>query len=144
MASQVRPLVAVGGAVIKDGKVLLVKRAHPPNKGYWAIPGGKVEYGETLEQAVKREIREETGLDVEVLDLMAVIQLIKEGFHYVILDFVCQVVGGDLRPGSDAEEVKFFSLEELEKVETTPTTREMLLRYYKGEKMPMFVTEISK
>ncbi|MBW9141403.1 MAG: NUDIX hydrolase [Candidatus Aramenus sp.] len=144
VSTQARPLVAVGGVVVSKGQVLLVKRAHPPNKGLWAIPGGKVEFGETLEEAVKREIKEETGLEVKVSELMAVVQLIKEGFHYVILDFVCEVTGGKLSPSSDAEDARFFSRNEIEKIATSPTTREMLLRYFKGERTPMFITEISK
>lgn len=136
------PLVAVGGVIIdKDNKILLVKRKNPPNKGSWAIPGGKVKFGETLEEAVKREIKEETNLDIKVKDLLAVVEIIKEGFHYIILDFLCEVTGGNLMASSDAEEAKYFRLEELEKTYTSPTTVDMLRRYFNKEKLPLKITE---
>lgn len=139
-----RPLVAVGGVIINRNKILLVKRAHPPNKDMWAIPGGKLEYGETLEDAVKREMLEETNLEVKVLNLLSLIQMIKEGFHYVILDFLCEIVGGNLNPASDAADAKFFSIEEVKNLNTSPTTKEMLIRYSNKEQIPIFITEISK
>jgi 8-oxo-dGTP diphosphatase len=139
-----RPLVAVGGVIIKDNKILLVKRAHPPNKGMWAIPGGKVEYGEMLEDAVKREMLEETNLKVRVLNLLSLIQMIKEGFHYIILDFLCEITGGDLKPASDAADAKFFSIDEIKNLNTSPTTKDMLIRYSNKEQIPIFITEISK
>ncbi|BFH72635.1 NUDIX hydrolase [Sulfurisphaera javensis] len=136
------PLVAVGGVILNQNKeILLVKRKNPPNKGSWAIPGGKVKFGETLEEAVKREIKEETNLEVEVKDLLAVIQIIKEGFHYVILDFICEVKNGILKPGSDAEDAKYFSFAELDKINSSPTTIDMLRKYFNGEKIPLMILE---
>jgi len=139
-----RPLVAGGGVIINRNKILLIKRAHPPNKDMWAIPGVKLEYGETLEDAVKREMLEEANLEVKVLNLLSVIQMIKEGFHYVILDFLCEIVGGNLNPASDAADAKFFSIEEVKNLNTSPTTKEMLIRYSNKEQIPIFITEISK
>ncbi|BBG28170.1 NUDIX hydrolase [Sulfuracidifex tepidarius] len=136
-----RPLVAVGGLIMKDGKVLLVKRGKPPNAGTWAIPGGKVEYGETLQEALKREITEETGLLVEPGKVVALVQIIKEGFHYVIFDFSCEIVGGNLEASSDAKDSRFFSLEEIRRLETTPSTIEMIERYAKKEKIPLFILD---
>ncbi|AHC50669.1 DNA mismatch repair protein MutT [Sulfolobus acidocaldarius SUSAZ] len=138
-----RPLVAVGGVILKDNKVLLVKRRNPPNKGNWAIPGGKVEYGETLVDAVKREMKEETALDVEPIELLAVVEIIKEGYHYVIFDFICKVVNGELNPGSDATSADFLGLEDLYLEKVSPTTIEMLKRYFNGEKTPLFIVEKS-
>ena len=136
------PLVAVGAVIFNnEGKVLLVKRKHPPNKGSWAIPGGKVKYGETLEEAIKREMKEETNLDIKVEEPLAIVEIIKEGFHYIIIDFICEVKGGELKAGSDAEEAKFFSIEEIKKINTSPTTVEMLIRYFKGEKIPLMIVE---
>ena len=138
------PLVAVGAVIFNnEGKVLLVKRKNPPNKGSWAIPGGKVKYGETLEEAVKREIKEETNLDVKVKEPLAIVEIIKEGFHYVIIDFICEIIGGEVKASSDAEEAKFFSIEEIKELKTSPTTIEMLTRYFRGEKLPLMIVEKS-
>jgi len=82
-----RPLVAVGGVVFRGEKVLLVRRKHPPNQDRWAIPGGKVEFGETLRDALRREMKEETNLDVEPRVLMAVVEVLAEGYHYVFWTF---------------------------------------------------------
>ncbi len=139
-----RPLVAVGGVILSDNKVLLVQRSKPPNKGSWAIPGGKVEYGETLREALKREMKEELNVEIEPKDLIGVIEIIKEGFHYVILDFLCEIKLGKIMAGSDALDAKFFTLEEMSKIPISPTTIEMMRRYFEGEKIPLFITEISK
>lgn len=141
-----KPIVAVGGVIInKENKVLLVKRSKPPNQGLWAIPGGKVEFGETIFDAVRREMKEETNLDVIPKDLLAIIEIIKEGVHYVILDFICETKAGELKPSSDASDAKFFSIDEIRNLPVSPTTIEMLDRYLRRrEKIPLFITEISK
>ena len=105
-----RPIVGVGAIVFDGDRVLLVKRAHEPLKGEWSVPGGAVEVGETLEEAIRREVREETGLDIEVGPIVDVLDRIRydpEGrvkFHYVLVDFVCRPAGGTLQCASDAEE----------------------------------------
>ncbi|MQL54477.1 NUDIX hydrolase [Acidianus ambivalens] len=139
-----RPLIAVGGVIFSGKRVLLVQRSKPPNKGSWAIPGGKVEFGETLKEALKREMKEELNVNVEPKELLGVIEIIKEGFHYVILDFICEIKSGEIKAGSDALDAKFFSLEEMSKIPISPTTIEMIRRYFEGERTPLFVTEISK
>ncbi len=139
-----RPIVAVGCFVKINDAVLLVKRGHPPNEDLWAIPGGKVEFGETLQEALKREMKEETGLDVNVKDLMALVEIIHKNYHYVILDFECEPIGGKLFASSDAKEVKLIPLKELEKVKMTDTTYDMLKRYVNDEKKPYYITQISK
>ena len=136
------PRVAVGCVIFDPSKkVLLVKRKNPPNQGSWAIPGGKVKYGELVDEALKREMREELSVEVEPKELMAIVEIIKEGFHYVILDFMCTIKSGVIKPGSDAEDAKFFSLDELREVFTSPTTLDMLERYFKGEKLPLRIIE---
>ncbi|MCG3108540.1 ADP-ribose pyrophosphatase [Metallosphaera sp. J1] len=139
-----RPLVAVGSVIFNLDKVLLVRRLHPPNQDKWAIPGGKVEFGESIRDAVIRETAEETGLQVEPRVLMAVVEVFREGYHYVILDFICEVRGGELKASSDAGDARYFSLEEIRKLNVSSTTLEMLERFWKGEKMPYLITEISR
>jgi ADP-ribose pyrophosphatase YjhB (NUDIX family) len=114
-----RPIVGVGAVVIDGDRVLLVRRANEPLKGEWSLPGGAVEIGETLEAAVAREIREETGLDVSVGPIVEVLDRIsldadgRARYHYVLVDYLCQPTGGTLACASDAEAVMWASGDEL-------------------------------
>ena len=105
-----RPIVGVGAVVLDGDRVLLVKRAHEPLKGEWSLPGGAVEVGETLEEAIRREVREETCLEVEVGPIVDVLDRIRYDpvgrvkFHYVLVDFLCRPLSGTLQYASDAEE----------------------------------------
>ncbi|MGH9600595.1 MAG: NUDIX hydrolase [Terracidiphilus sp.] len=106
------PLLAVGAVVVDAGRVLVVRRGHEPLKGEWSLPGGALEVGESLADGLAREVREETGLLVEPIELVDLIDRIhrEEGrvrFHYVIADYLCRVVGGELRAASDADEVRW-------------------------------------
>jgi ADP-ribose pyrophosphatase YjhB (NUDIX family) len=104
----VTPVVAVAAIVFDEvGCVLLVERARPPGVGLWTVPGGKLEWGESLVAAVAREVREETGLVVEVGALVEVVERTGDGYHFVILDYLARVTGGTLAPGSDARAVRF-------------------------------------
>ena len=110
--------MGVGAVVIHEGKVLLIRRGKDPLRGRWLVPGGTVERGETLEEALVREVEEETGLLVEPRALLGVFDRIhREGdavrYHYVIVDYLCACVGGALEAGSDAEAVAFVSPAEL-------------------------------
>ena len=108
------PIVAVGAFVFdSDGRVLLVERARPPSVGMWTVPGGRLERGETLAQAVAREVREETGLIVEVGLLACVVERMADDYHFVILDYHAHVIGGSLQAGSDAHAAKFVDDAEL-------------------------------
>ena len=106
------PLVGVGAVVVRDGRVLLVRRGSEPLKGHWTLPGGLLEVGESLREGVAREVKEETGLQVEPIELVELLERIhrEQGqvrFHYVIADYLCRVTGGELRAASDADAVRW-------------------------------------
>ena len=108
----VSPLVGVGAVIVNEGRVLLVRRGTQPMLGKWTIPGGLIEVGEMLREAVVREAREETGLEVEPVELVELLDRIhrEEGrvrYHYVIADYLCRVAGGTLQAASDAAEVRW-------------------------------------
>ncbi len=114
------PIVGVGAVVIDGTRVLLVRRGHQPLKGEWSLPGGALELGETLQQGVVREVREETGLIVVPAGIVEVLDRITQDelsgrirYHYVLVDFVCRATGGILRGGSDADEARWVAREEL-------------------------------
>ena len=103
-----RPLLGVGALIFQNGLLLMIERGSEPYKGYWSLPGGAVETGELLEDAIRREVREETGLEVSVEHQFEVFERIArdaEGraeYHYVLVDYICSVQSGDLRAGDDA------------------------------------------
>jgi len=114
------PLVAVGAIVTDDaGRLLVVRRAHPPAQGRWTVPGGHVERGEGLRQAVAREVLEETGLTIDVGALVGVAERIGEGHHHVILDYLGEVVAGTLAPASDATAAAWLGRQALEQAGPT-------------------------
>ncbi len=123
-----RPFVGVGAVVVDGGRVLLVRRAHDPAKGEWSLPGGAVEAGETLEVALAREVREETGLDVDVGPMVDVLDRIRfdaDGrvlYHFVLIDFVCKSNGGTLCCGTDASDATWAPVMELSQYGLADTT----------------------
>lgn len=128
------PLVGVGAIIIEDGRVVLVKRRHPPLEGKWSIPGGVLEIGETLRKAAVREALEETGLAVEPGELLGVFERVipdEQGrmrYHYVLIDFLCRRVAGELEAGDDASEVRWVRREELAGLELARETEEVILK----------------
>jgi ADP-ribose pyrophosphatase YjhB (NUDIX family) len=127
-----QPIVGVGGIVFRGESVLLIRRGREPALGQWSIPGGVVDLGETLQTAVVREVLEETQIEVEPLILVKVLDRIfrdREGrvtYHYVLVDFLCRPLGGDLRPGSDALEARFVPVAELGALNVIPATRDVI------------------
>jgi len=128
------PLVGVGAVIIQERHVLLIRRGTPPLLDEWSLPGGVLECGETLRQAVIREAREETGLVVETGKMLGVYERVIRGdegrvrYHYVLIDFLCRPVGGDLKAGSDAAEVRWFTREELPALNLAPDANDVVLK----------------
>jgi 8-oxo-dGTP diphosphatase len=118
-----RPIVGVGAVVVNQGRVVLVKRGSPPLLGEWSLPGGVVELGETLRAAAEREAREETGLMVKAGEVIEVLDRIIPGaagapqYHYVLIDFLCTVQGGELKAGGDAADARWAAKSELDNYE---------------------------
>src|SRR5437764_14710744 len=141
-----RPMVGVGGVVIEDGRALLIRRGSEPLRGEWSIPGGSLELGETLEEGVARELLEETGLEVRVLELIEVFDRIyvattagseaKRGprFHYVIVDYLCERIRGEAVAGSDVTDVAFAKEEELGAYKLTETATRILQKAFAMER----------
>jgi ADP-ribose pyrophosphatase YjhB (NUDIX family) len=134
------PRAAVGAVVLDGDSVLLVRRGQPPGLGKWSVPGGLLDLGERLEDAVVREVEEESGLRVQVLGLCGVLDRIIPGdragdrggpavrYHWVIVDYVATVVGGTLCAGSDAAEVRWVPLAELDRYDMTEGLVAMIKR----------------
>jgi len=128
----IQPRVAVGAIVFKDDRVLLVRRAQPPSQDLWAIPGGSVKIGETLQEAAEREIFEETGIIIQALEPVYTFDYIdreKSGryrFHYVIVDLTADYVRGKPRAGDDAAEARWVSSEEITSLEVSEKTLQLL------------------
>jgi len=127
------PIAGVGAVIVRGGEppaVLLIRRGQEPLKGQWSLPGGAVELGETLEEAVRREVLEETGLAVEPAGIVQAFDRISrdgEGrvrYHYVLVDFLCRVTGGSPACASDALEARWAGLDELDGL--TPLTVEVI------------------
>ena len=142
-----RPVVGIGGVIIDRGRTLLIRRGSEPLRGEWSIPGGTLELGESLVEGVARELLEETGIVVRVLELIEVFDRIygedgkiaaqaqkKPRFHYVIVDYLCERIGGEARAGSDVTEVAFASEEELGKFQLTETATRILKKAFAMDK----------
>ncbi len=126
------PRLAVGAVVLKDGKILLVKRKYPPSPNYWSIPGGHVEPGEPVEKAVIRELEEETSLKASKVKLYAITEFIRLNkdlsvrYHYVILDYLILDAVGEVKANEESLDIGFFTLIEALKMNVTDTTRELI------------------
>jgi 8-oxo-dGTP diphosphatase len=126
------PLVGVGAIIVEHGRIVLVKRGHPPLAGEWSIPGGVLEVGETLHEAAAREALEETGLTIEVGELLGVYDRVlcdddhRTRYHYVLIDFHCRRIAGEPRGAGDAEEARWFTAEETNELQLAEDTVEVI------------------
>ena len=117
-----RPLVGVGAIIVEAGRVALIKRGKAPLLGEWSIPGGMLELGETVRQGAEREALEETGLVVRAMELLGVFDRVvlddvkRRQYHYVLIDFRCERISGDLRAAGDAADARWVTLEEMNKL----------------------------
>ena len=129
-----RPIVGVGAVVVRDGRVLIVKRRYEPLAGRWSLPGGTLELGETLAQGLARELREETGLEVDVGPVVEVFDRIlldeekRVQYHFVLVDYLCRPVGGELAPGSDVDDARFVDPSQLAPFELTEKAEAVIRR----------------
>lgn len=120
------PGVGVGVVVTNGNRLLLIKRGREPNKGLWAVPGGKVRFGESMRTAAKREVEEETGLIVEIGDVVWTGEIIDGDHHIVLIDFSGRVVGGQLAASDDADEAIWAKIDELDPETLTPTMNDLI------------------
>lgn len=144
-----QPLVGVGAVIFRGDEVLLVRRGQEPALKSWSLPGGLVELGETLEDAVRRELKEETGLSVNILGVTAILDRIyhdpdgKIPYHYVLIDFVCDYQRGELEPASDISAAQFVPVSDLESLELPQFTAKVIQRAWeqkdKGTYLPVIL-----
>lgn len=112
--------------LVEEDRILLIQRGRVPGRGLWAVPGGKIRHRESMKQAARREMLEETGLEVEVGDVVWVGEYIEDDFHLVLIDFAGTLLGGDLRPGDDADDVRWVPLDDLDHYPLTLTMYELV------------------
>jgi 8-oxo-dGTP diphosphatase len=126
------PLVGVGAVIVEDGRVLLVKRGKAPLLGEWSIPGGMLELGETMRQGAEREALEETGIVVRATDLLGVFDRVVPDdkkatlYHYVLIDFLCQRISGDVLAAGDAADARWFTPDEVAEISLPEDTRNIV------------------
>lgn len=131
-----RPLVGVGAIIFQHGRILMAQRGKEPLKGWWSLPGGALESGEALKDAVSREVREETGLVVLPVKVFEVFERIMRDaagvpeYHYVLIDYLCEVTGGELRPGDDVCAVEWVTRPGLRSLEITEGTLDVIERAF--------------
>lgn len=129
------PLVGAGALIHDRGKILLVKRTNEPNRGRWALPGGLVELGESVEDAVKREVKEEVGLDVEVERLIDIADDIHQDergrvrYHYILLDYLARPMSGKVTLNAESSSSRWFDPEEVQSLNASENTKNLVRRF---------------
>jgi len=137
-----QPVAGVGGVVIRGREVLLVKRAYPPRAGEWSLPGGRLELGESLVDAVRREVREETGIEVEVGPLVEVFDRVHRDadgrvrYHFVIADYLCDSIGGVLAAGDDAADARWVAREDVAGLDVNAHARAVIEKAFAAHRAP--------
>jgi 8-oxo-dGTP diphosphatase len=131
-----RPILGVGSIIIDQGRVLLAERGREPLKGYWSLPGGAVEVGETLAEAVRRETLEETGLEIDPVAVVEIFERIMRDangaaeYHYVLIDYLCRVTGGSLAPGDDVSRAEWVERANLPQYRITEGTLPVIVKAF--------------
>jgi 8-oxo-dGTP diphosphatase len=135
-----RPIPGVGALIIDHDRILLVERGREPLKGYWSLPGGAVETGDRLEEALRREVREETGLEIAIVHLLEVFERIMPGevpddsrgveYHYILIDYICHPTGGTLYASDDASRAEWFTEDEVANLKITEGTPGVIARAF--------------
>jgi 8-oxo-dGTP diphosphatase len=129
-----RPVLGAAALVIHDGRVLLIRRGQAPDAGEWSVPGGGVELGEAIEDALRREVREETGLEIAVGDFLEIYERVERDadgavrFHFVVLDYRCHLIGGALRAGDDAADAAWVDPADLDRYAVADSIRRVIAR----------------
>jgi len=137
----IRPIPGVAGVVIDGNRVLLSIRGKAPSKGKWGLPGGAVEVGEAVREAVVREILEETGVTVKPVKLITVFDSIHRDeddrvrYHYILFEYLCEYVSGEVTPSSDAPDARWVEFKDLDSIDIMPSTKKFLLKVLKKEKL---------
>jgi 8-oxo-dGTP diphosphatase len=133
-----RPFAGVGALIIEGDRILLVERGKEPLKGYWSLPGGAVETGERLEDALRREVREETGLEIEVVHMLEAFERItpdpggaKTEYHFILLDYICRPIGGTLQASDDASRAGWFTEDEAAALKITEGTPAFITKAFR-------------
>ena len=135
-----RPMVGVGAILFRRDRILMAQRGKEPLKGWWSLPGGALEIGESLHQGVCREVREETGLEVEPVRMFEIFErIIRDDagtpeYHYVLIDYVCRVTGGSLFPGDDVCAVEWVRRQDLASLQITEGTLAVIERAFEDRR----------
>jgi 8-oxo-dGTP diphosphatase len=135
------PIPGVAGIIVRDDEVLLVQRGKDPSKGKWGIPGGVVEVGETIEEAIVREVKEETGCECKPIKRLAIFDSIRKDddgrihWHYILFEFLCKYISGEVLASDDAAEARWVKLTELERVNIMDSTRKFIEKVIREEKL---------
>ncbi len=134
-----RPILGVGALIFDNARILLVERGREPLKGYWSLPGGVLETGETLKDGIRREVLEETGLHVDPYDIAEIFERImpdstgRVEYHYVLVDFLCRVEGGSMQPADDVSAVQWVDIAHLGDYILTEGTREVIEKLFEAK-----------